>query len=57
VLALRAAGIEEIVEIGAGRVLAGLARRIDPEISVRSIGMPPEVDDLMNKLRERTLAG
>jgi [acyl-carrier-protein] S-malonyltransferase len=57
VLALREAGIEEIVEIGAGRVLAGLARRIDPEISVRSIGMPPEVDDLMSKLRERTLAG
>lgn len=50
VLFLRDAGIEEIVEIGAGRVLTGLTRRIDPEISARSVGVPPEVKALIKEL-------
>jgi [acyl-carrier-protein] S-malonyltransferase len=49
VLFLKAAGIEEIVEIGSGRVLAGLVKRVDPEISARSIGMPSEVEALMTE--------
>jgi len=50
VLFLKAAGVEEVVEIGAGRVLAGLVKRIDPDLSVRSVGTPAEVEDLIKKL-------
>ena len=48
VLYLGAAGVEEMVEIGTGRVLAGLVRRIDPALSAtRSVGTPAEVEALM----------
>jgi [acyl-carrier-protein] S-malonyltransferase len=49
-LFLKTAGIEEVVEIGAGRVLAGLLKRIDPELSARSVGAPGEVEALMKDL-------
>jgi [acyl-carrier-protein] S-malonyltransferase len=49
ILFLKAAGVEEVVEIGAGRVLAGLVKRVDPNISARSIGMPAEVEALMKE--------
>jgi [acyl-carrier-protein] S-malonyltransferase len=48
-LFLKAAGIEEVVEIGAGRVLTGLVKRVDSEISARSVGMPAEVEALMKE--------
>ena len=43
VLFLAASGVEEIVEIGAGRVLAGLVRRIAPAIPTRSVGGPADI--------------
>src|SRR5271165_491828 len=43
-------GVEEVVEIGAGRVLAGLVKRIDPELSARSVGMPAEIASLIEEL-------
>ena len=43
-------GVEEVVELGAGRVLAGLARRIDRTLSAVSVGAPAEVEDLMKRL-------
>jgi [acyl-carrier-protein] S-malonyltransferase len=43
VLFLAACAVDEIVEIGAGRVLSGLAKRIAPEIAVRSVGTPAEI--------------
>jgi [acyl-carrier-protein] S-malonyltransferase len=43
VLFLAASGVEEIVEIGAGRVLAGLVKRIAPAIPTRSIGSPADI--------------
>jgi [acyl-carrier-protein] S-malonyltransferase len=46
-LFLQAAAVEQIVEIGAGRVLAGLVKRIAPEISARSVGAPPEIEALI----------
>ena len=45
--ALRDAGIQSIIEIGPGRVLAGLVKRTIPEVSVRSIDT---VDDLKEVL-------
>lgn len=44
---LKQDGVEEIVELGAGKVLAGLVRRIDREIQVRSVGTPAEVEALL----------
>lgn len=47
VLYLAASGVEEIIEIGAGRVLAGLAKRIAPALATRSVGAPAEVEALL----------
>ena len=50
VLFLAASGVEEIVEIGAGRVLAGLVKRIAPALAARSVGTPAEVGALIEDL-------
>ena len=42
--------IEEVVEIGAGRVLTGLVKRIVPDISARPVGTPHEVASLIEEL-------
>ena len=42
--------VEEVVELGAGRVLAGLVKRIDRELAAISIGTPPELEALMKRL-------
>ncbi len=47
VLYLGTAEVEEVAEIGAGRVLAGLVRRIDPALATRSVGTPGEVEALI----------
>ncbi|MGH7092258.1 MAG: ACP S-malonyltransferase, partial [Stellaceae bacterium] len=45
-----ASEVDEVVEIGAGKVLAGLTRRIDRELSVASVGTPAELDELVKRL-------
>jgi [acyl-carrier-protein] S-malonyltransferase len=47
VLYLAASGVEEIAEIGTGRVLTGLAKRIAPALAARSVGAPAEVEALL----------
>jgi [acyl-carrier-protein] S-malonyltransferase len=42
--------VEEIVEIGAGRVLAGLAKRIARDVPVLSVGTAAETEELMKRL-------
>ena len=42
--------VEEIVELGAGRVLSGLTKRIDRELSAISVGTPSEIEALMKRL-------
>lgn len=37
-------GVTELVELGAGKVLSGLAKRISPETTAVSIGTPADVD-------------
>jgi [acyl-carrier-protein] S-malonyltransferase len=49
VLYLGTAEVEEIAEIGTGRVLAGLVRRIDPALATRSVGTPGEVEALIKE--------
>ncbi len=50
VLAMRAAGVEEIVELGAGRVLAGLAKRIDRSLAAVSLGTPSDIEAFVKRL-------
>lgn len=44
VLALKAKGVDNIIEIGAGKVLAGLVKRIDKELVATSIQTPADID-------------
>jgi [acyl-carrier-protein] S-malonyltransferase len=44
VAAVAAAGVTDIIEAGAGKVLAGLAKRIVPTLSAISVGTPQEID-------------
>ena len=44
VAAMAASGVTDIVELGAGKVLAGLAKRIVPALNAISVGTPAEVD-------------
>lgn len=43
-LYIKEQGVTELVEIGQGNVLAGLARRIDKELVVKSIGLPADIE-------------
>lgn len=43
-------GVSEMVELGAGKVLSGLVRRINKEISCESVGTPEQVEALIAKL-------
>ncbi len=43
-------GVTEMVELGAGKVLSGLVRRINKEISCESVGTPEQVEVLITKL-------
>jgi [acyl-carrier-protein] S-malonyltransferase len=42
--------VEEVVELGSGRVLTGLTRRIDRELAAVSVGTPDELDTLVKRL-------
>ncbi len=44
VLAMKAAGVDRLVEVGAGKVLAGLAKRIDKEIVATSLQTPADIE-------------
>jgi len=50
VLLFAANEVEEVVEIGAGRVLAGLVKRIDRTLSALSVGTPAEIEALVQRL-------
>jgi len=50
ILRLKAEGITEIAELGTGKVLAGLVRRIDREMGVRSVGTPADIDSFLAAL-------
>ncbi|GAB4177083.1 MAG: ACP S-malonyltransferase [Thalassobaculales bacterium] len=43
VLAMKAAGVDGLVELGAGKVLTGLAKRIDKEIAAVAVQTPEEL--------------
>lgn len=47
VLAMKALGVETLVELGAGKVLTGLTRRIDKELTAVSVSDPDGVDSFL----------
>ncbi len=50
--AMAADGATRFVECGPGKVLSGLAKRIDKSLEARAIGMPADFDVAINELRE-----
>ena len=50
VLAMREAGVETVVELGVGKVLAGLARRIDRDLATHSVGEPADIEAFFKTL-------
>jgi [acyl-carrier-protein] S-malonyltransferase len=47
---MTANGVTDIYEVGAGKVLAGLAKRIDAALNATSIGTPADVDAALARL-------
>lgn len=47
VLAMKAAGVAELIEIGAGKVLTGLTKRIDRDLKGQAAGTPEEVEAVL----------
>ncbi|MGM0560181.1 MAG: ACP S-malonyltransferase [Pseudomonadota bacterium] len=50
VLAMKEAGVESIVELGAGKVLTGLTRRIDRELKGTAVGAPEDIEAFLKSL-------
>jgi len=49
ILTMKAQGIETLVEVGAGKVLTGLTKRIDKELVGISIQTPADIDVFLSK--------
>lgn len=47
VAAMRGLDVEGLVELGAGKVLTGLTRRIDRELSATAVGGPQDIEDFL----------
>ncbi|MBL8672079.1 MAG: ACP S-malonyltransferase [Alphaproteobacteria bacterium] len=50
VLRMKADGIETAAELGAGKVLAGLVKRIDKDVAATSVGTPQELEAFLKTL-------
>jgi [acyl-carrier-protein] S-malonyltransferase len=50
VLAMKSLGVSRALELGAGKVLAGLVKRIDKEIEALSVGAPPDLEAALKAL-------
>ena len=48
---MTANSVTDVYEIGAGKVLAGLAKRIAPSLNATSIGSPADVDAVIGQLK------
>ncbi|NQV82635.1 MAG: ACP S-malonyltransferase [Rhodospirillales bacterium] len=50
VLTMKGHGVDHLVEIGAGKVLSGLARRIDKDLSATPVGTPEAIEEFLKNL-------
>jgi [acyl-carrier-protein] S-malonyltransferase len=50
VLTMKELGVDTMVEIGAGKVLSGLGRRIDADLVAMSVGTPETIEEFLNGL-------
>ena len=50
ILYMRDQGVEELVEIGVGKVLSGMVRRIDSSLAARSVQGPGDIEALLKAL-------
>ena len=50
VLTMKEKGVDTMVEIGAGKVLSGLGRRIDADLGTMSVGTPETIEEFLNGL-------
>lgn len=50
VLAMKAAGVEQLVEVGCGKVLSGMVKRIDRDMTSANIETPADVEAFLNTL-------
>jgi len=50
VLYMKEQGVTQLVELGAGKVLSGLAKRIDKELSGTNVGSPADIDAFLGSL-------
>jgi len=50
VLTMKREAVDTLVELGAGRVLSGLAKRIDRELASLSVGTPAEVEAFLKTI-------
>ncbi len=51
VLWMKEQGVTEMIEIGAGKVLNGLVKRIDKDIACESVGTPEQIEELIKKIK------
>jgi len=47
VLYMKVQGVSELIECGAGKVLGGLVKRIDKEMTAQSIGLPADIESFL----------
>lgn len=50
VLYMKAEGVTEVIELGAGKVLNGLTKRIDSELTGRAVGTTKDIEEFMTSL-------
>ena len=50
VLYMKAQGVDSLVELGAGKVLSGMVRRIDPDMTGTSVGTPQDIEALLGTI-------
>ena len=50
VLTMKEKGVSQLVEVGAGKVLSGLARRIDKELATSSIETPEQIEAFLTNV-------
>lgn len=50
VLYMKSQGVTSLVELGAGKVLTGLTKRIDSELTGRAVGTPKDIEEFLKEI-------